>query len=50
MIYKTAELSKDPIDALVEETKIQFNLDKLAPVQRVAFEAMCEQVLSKKYG
>ena len=50
MLYPHPELAVEPIQALEEATKIKFSLDKLPPVQRAAFEAMYDKVLSKKHG
>ena len=48
--YSHSELKKTPFEKLDEETKVQFELSKLVPAQKAAYENIQDERLEKKYG
>ena len=48
--YMHQELIKTPFEKLDEETKVQFDLEKLEPARRAAYDSLNDDRLEKKYG
>ena len=44
------ELIKTPFEILDEETKVQFDLSKLEPSRKAAYDSLNDELLEKKYG
>ena len=50
MPYPHKELSKEPLEALEMETNVGFQAERLTKDQRIAFEALHDEVITKRYG
>ena len=50
MFYEHEELKKLPMERLDEETKVRFDVSKLTAKERLWYERMQDEILSKKQG